>query len=63
MQNLDSKQKEIKLKEKKTQLKQIKPLSTAMLHPILEDNEIKCIHGGVVQLKSNLGKSIQDKIG
>ncbi|WP_300900838.1 hypothetical protein [uncultured Helicobacter sp.] len=35
--------------------------STAMLHPILEDNEIKCPHGGVVQLKSNLGKSIQDK--
>ncbi len=32
-----------------------------MLHPILEDNEMKCIHGGVVQLKSNLGKSIQDK--
>lgn len=39
-----------------TQLEQLKPLSTAMLHPILEDNEIKCIHGGVVQLKSNLGK-------
>ncbi len=35
--------------------------SIAMLHPILEDNEIKCPHGGVVQLKSNLGKSITDK--
>ncbi|WP_343353025.1 hypothetical protein V3I05_06600 [Helicobacter mastomyrinus] len=35
--------------------------STAMLHPILEDDEIKCPHGGVVQLKSNLGKSITDK--
>ena len=37
------------------------PTSTAMLHPILEDNEIKCPHNGVVQLKSNLGKSITDK--
>ena len=38
-----------------------KSQSTSMLHPILEDNEMKCSHGGVVQLKSNLGKSIQDK--
>ena len=28
--------------------------STAMLHPILEDNEIKCPHNGVVKLKSNI---------
>ena len=35
--------------------------SIAMLHPLLEDNEMKCSHGGVVQLKSNLGKSITDK--
>ena len=38
-----------------------KSQSTSMLHPILEDNEIKCPHNGVVQLKSNLGKSITDK--
>ncbi|BAM12613.1 hypothetical protein HCN_1409 [Helicobacter cinaedi PAGU611] len=35
--------------------------STAMLHPLLEDNEIKCPHNGVVQLQSNKGKSITDK--
>ena len=35
--------------------------STAMLHPILEDNEIKCPHNGVVQLKSNRGKSFTSK--
>ncbi|WP_257874589.1 hypothetical protein [Helicobacter sp. TUL] len=28
--------------------------NTAMLHPILEDNEIKCPHNGVVKLKSNI---------
>ena len=35
--------------------------STAMLHPILEDNEIKCPHNGVVKLKSNKGKSFTSK--
>ncbi|WP_367635285.1 hypothetical protein [Helicobacter bilis] len=35
--------------------------STAFLHPILEDNEIKCPHNGVVQLKSNKGKSFKSK--
>ena len=35
--------------------------STAMLHPILEDNEIKCPHNGVVKLKSNRGKSFTSK--
>ncbi|WP_334096041.1 hypothetical protein [Helicobacter typhlonius] len=48
-------------REQKQHKEQLKPLSIAMLHPILEDNEMKCSHGGVVQLKSNLGKSIQDK--
>ncbi|WP_236032330.1 lipase [Helicobacter cinaedi] len=38
-----------------------KSQSTAMLHPLLEDNEIKCPHNGVVQLQSNKGKSITDK--
>ena len=47
--------------QQKQHKEQSKPLSIAMLHPILEDNEIKCPHGGVVQLKSNLGKSITDK--
>ena len=38
-----------------------KSQSTSMLHPILEDNEIKCPHNGVVQLKSNKGKSFTSK--
>ena len=32
-----------------------------MLHPILEDNEIKCPHNGVVKLKSNKGKPFTSK--
>ena len=35
--------------------------STAMLHPILEDDEIKCPHNGVVKLKSNKGKTFTSK--
>ena len=38
-----------------------KSQSTSMLHPILEDNEIKCPHNGVVRLKSNKGKSFKSK--
>ena len=37
------------------------PTSTSMLHPILEDNEIKCPHNGVVQLKANKGKPFTSK--
>ena len=37
------------------------PQSTAMLHPILEDNEIKCPHNGVVKLKANKGKPFTSK--
>lgn len=59
--NKESQEKQQQAELKTKQQKQSKPLSIAMLHPILEDNEIKCIHGGIVQLKSNLGKSIQDK--
>ena len=62
--NKESKEKQDKAiiqREQKQHKEQLKPLSIAMLHPILEDNEMKCSHGGVVQLKSNLGKSIQDK--
>ncbi len=29
-------------------------IATAFLHPILEDNELKCPHNGVVKLKSNI---------
>ncbi|WP_199768800.1 hypothetical protein [Helicobacter trogontum] len=35
--------------------------STAMLHPILEDDEIKCPHNGVVKLKANRGKLFTSK--
>jgi len=62
--NKESKEKQDKAiiqREQKQHKEQLQPLSIAMLHPILEDNEMKCSHGGVVQLKSNLGKSIQDK--
>ena len=62
--NKESKEKQDKAiiqREQKQHKEQLKPLSIAMLHPILEDNEMKCSHGGVVQLKSNLGKSITDK--
>ncbi|CAM2911735.1 hypothetical protein [Helicobacter hepaticus] len=57
--NKESKEKQDKAiiqREQKQHKEQLKPLSIAMLHPILEDNEMKCSHGGVVQLKSNLGK-------
>ena len=36
--------------------------STSMLHPILEDNEIKCPHNGVVRLKANKGKTFISKM-
>ena len=36
--------------------------TSSMLHPILEDNEIKCPHNGVVKLKSNKGKSFISKM-
>ncbi|BDB64042.1 hypothetical protein T36_0489 [Helicobacter cinaedi] len=49
-----------KAKNQAKSQEQLKPLSTAFLHPILEDNEIKCPHNGVVQLQSNLGKTFKD---
>ncbi|RDU61537.1 hypothetical protein CQA53_10005 [Helicobacter didelphidarum] len=36
-------------------------LSTAFLCPILEDNELKCPHDGIVKLKSKKGKSFKSK--
>ena len=41
-------QREQKEQDSKTQ----SPQSTSMLHPILEDNEIKCPHNGIVKLKA-----------
>ena len=38
-----------------------KSQSSALLHPILEDNEIKCPHNGVVRLKANKGNSFTSK--
>ena len=35
--------------------------STSMLHPILEDTEIKCPHNGIVKLKANKGKPFTSK--
>ena len=35
--------------------------STALLHPILEDTEIKCPHNGIVKLKANKGKPLTSK--
>ena len=48
-------------KQQDSQTKDSTSQSTAMLHPILEDNEIKCPHNGVVKLKSNRGKSFTSK--
>ncbi|EEO24883.1 MULTISPECIES: hypothetical protein [Helicobacter] len=49
-----------KQKEQDSQTKD-STTSTAMLHPILEDNELKCPHNGVVKLKSNKGKPFKSK--
>ena len=44
------------IKQREQDSKTQSPQSTALLHPILEDNEIKCPHNGIVKLKSNKGK-------
>ena len=36
-------------------------IATAFLHPILEDNELKCPHNGVAKLKSNKGKPFKSR--
>ena len=63
-----SESKAIQEKEKAQRDKDSSPLaqndksqSTALLHPILEDDEIKCPHNGVVKLKSNKGKPFTSK--
>ncbi|TLE07291.1 hypothetical protein LS78_010095, partial [Helicobacter bilis] len=60
--------KEIQEREKAQKQKDSSPMAqndnpqpTAMLHPILEDDEIKCPHNGVVKLKSNKGKPFTSK--
>lgn len=35
--------------------------STALLHPILEDNTLTCAHGGKVTLESKIGKPFRSK--
>ena len=57
----ESKQKDSKDKDSLSLASNDKSQSTAMLHPILEDNEIKCPHNGVVRLKANKGKSFTSK--
>ena len=57
----ESKQKDSKDKDSSLTAQNDDSLSTSMLHPILEDNEIKCPHNGVVKLKSNRGKSFTSK--
>ena len=63
-----SESKAIQEKEKAQRDKDSSPLaqndksqSTALLHPILEDNEIKCPHNGIVKLKANKGKPFTSK--
>ena len=48
-------------KQQDSQTKDSTSQSTSMLHPILEDNEIKCPHNGVVKLKANKGKPFTSK--
>ena len=64
----NSKESQATLEKEQTQREQQKQeskakdsQSTSMLHPILEDNEIKCPHNGVVRLKANKGKSFTSK--
>ncbi|MGX2972731.1 hypothetical protein [Helicobacter sp. T3_23-1059] len=47
---------EINQRNKDKQQSNTPTISTAFLCPILECDELKCIHGGQVKLKSNLGK-------
>ena len=58
---LEREKEQRKQQKQDSQTKDSTSQSTSMLHPILEDNEIKCPHNGVVQLKSNKGKSFKSK--
>ena len=57
----ERKQQDSKTKDSSLVARNDNPTSTAMLHPILEDNEIKCPHNGIVKLKANKGKSFTSK--
>ena len=68
LESKSKKSKEILEREKAQKQKDSSPMAqndnviaTAFLHPILEDDEIKCPHNGVVKLKSNKGKSFKSK--
>ncbi|WP_308201241.1 hypothetical protein [Helicobacter sp. TUL] len=57
----ERKQQDSKTKDSSLVARNDNPTSTAMLHPILEDNEIKCPHNGIVKLKANKGKPFTSK--
>jgi len=54
------KQKALINKIKQSQIN--KSISTALLHPILEDNILKCPHNGIVKLKSIKGKPFKSNL-
>ncbi|EEO24911.2 hypothetical protein HRAG_01968, partial [Helicobacter bilis ATCC 43879] len=58
---LEREKEQRKQQKQESQTKDSTSQSTSMLHPILEDNEVKCPHNGVVKLKSNKGKSFKSK--
>ena len=60
-QALQQKDQDSKTKDSSLVARNDNPTSTSMLHPILEDNEIKCPHNGIVKLKSNKGKPFTSK--
>ena len=53
------KENEINQRNKDKQQSNTPTISTAFFCPILECDELKCIHGGQVKLTSNVGKSIK----
>ena len=57
----ERKQQDSKTKDSSLVARNDNPTSTAMLHPILEDTEIKCPHNGIVKLKANKGKPFTSK--
>ena len=61
-QKQESIQQDSKAKDSSLTAQNDKSQSSALLHPILEDNEIKYPHNGVVKLKSNKGKSFISKM-
>ncbi|RDU60591.1 hypothetical protein CQA53_10830, partial [Helicobacter didelphidarum] len=60
-QEIEKKEKALLESKAKDSKENKESISTAMLCPILEDNELKCPHNGRVKLKSNKGKSFTSK--